>query len=249
MSTTFTIKKPRPLAGGGGRGPIDRRDFGGGGGGGRGDGAPNFGERLRRYRLGIAIALVAVVTVFVAFTVTFLLRENVGTWDASTGTYIRDWHPTWLPMDLLLFNTVLLVLSSATLEKARRQAAEYVILEPLRSIPGIDTGFAYRIPWLGVSTILGISFLGGQALAWRATLARGTSISLSPGSSFFYILTGAHAVHLFGGLLALLYACAATTVLRRPPETRRIVVDVTAWYWHVMAGLWLYILVLLALGN
>jgi heme/copper-type cytochrome/quinol oxidase subunit 3 len=45
-------------------------------------------------------------------------------------------------------------------------------------------------------------------------------------------------------LLVLLYA-AATSLARKPVEARRIVVDVTAWYWHFMALLWIYIFALL----
>jgi cytochrome c oxidase subunit 3 len=71
-----------------------------------------------------------------------------------------------------------------------------------------------------------------------------TTFATNTSSSFFYMLTGVHAVHLVGGILALLYA-GMTTWLHRPPETRRIVVDVTAWYWHFMGLLWIYIFALL----
>jgi cytochrome c oxidase subunit 3 len=59
-----------------------------------------------------------------------------------------------------------------------------------------------------------------------------------------YLLTGTHAVHLAGGLLVLLYA-TATGFLHRSVEGRRIVVDVTAWYWHFMAFVWIYVFALL----
>ena len=52
-------------------------------------------------------------------------------------------------------------------------------------------------------------------------------------------------VHLAGGVIALLYAGAASWLLHKPVEAQRIVVDVAAWYWHFMALLWIYILVLL----
>jgi cytochrome c oxidase subunit 3 len=55
-------------------------------------------------------------------------------------------------------------------------------------------------------------------------------------------------VHLAGGIVALLWA-AVTSLLRRPIEDRRIVVDVTAWYWHFMAVLWIYVFALLAFAR
>jgi cytochrome c oxidase subunit 3 len=97
---------------------------------------------------------------------------------------------------------------------------------------------------LPITVVLGLGFLAGQLLAWRELERRGFLLGSGPSSSFFYVLTGTHALHLFGGLLALLYALAA--VFRsRALERRRIVVDVTAWYWHFMAVLWLYIFALL----
>ena len=42
---------------------------------------------------------------------------------------------------------------------------------------------------------------------------------------------------------------AAGGWLRRPVEARRVVIDVTAWYWHFMALLWLYIFTLLEIAR
>jgi cytochrome c oxidase subunit 3 len=244
---TLTARARDPQTGGGGRGPIDRHDHGGGGGGGRGDGPPDYAERLRRCRLGIAIALVGVVTLFVAFTMAFLVRGNLGTWDPAAGTYIRDWIPVHLPLRLLSINTVVLVLSSITLELARRQTAESALLAPLRSI-GIAAMPRHVTTWLGMSIALGLFFLAGQTLVWRMLATSGLDLHASSSTSFFYVLTAAHAVHLVGGLLALIYA-GVMSALSKPVEVRHIVVDVTTWYWHVMCFLWLYVFALLALSS
>jgi len=53
-----------------------------------------------------------------------------------------------------------------------------------------------------------------------------------------------HALHLVGGIVSLLYA-GVTALLKKPIETRRIVIDIAAWYWHFMALLWIYIFALL----
>ena len=90
----------------------------------------------------------------------------------------------------------------------------------------------------------GVAFLAGQAYAWHELRRANVAFATNSSSSFFFILTGVHAVHLLGGILALLYA-GVTAWLHRPPETRRIVIDVTAWYWHFMGVLWIYIFALL----
>ncbi|MGZ4824077.1 MAG: cytochrome c oxidase subunit 3 [Terriglobales bacterium] len=250
MSSLPTLRvREKPVttkAGGGGRPPVI--DFprygGGGGGGGRDDGYPDFGERLRRYRLGLMVGLAAVVMLFVSFTSAYIVRQGLGSYDQATQAYVTDWKPLSLPMGLLLLNTCILLASSFTIEMARRAAFAKAAIVPVTEMPGIAKEPDRGMPWLPITVVLGFGFLAGQLLAWHELGKRGFYVSSSPSSSFFYVLTGMHGVHLLGGALALLYALAA--VFRsRPLERKRIVVDVTAWYWHFMAILWLYIFALL----
>jgi cytochrome c oxidase subunit 3 len=185
---------------------------------------------------------------FVAFTSAYIVRQGLPTFDPHTNTVVHDWIPVPLPTLLFLVNTCVLLLSSITMEYARRQLARQVALEPVQSIPGISLGTESKFPWLALTIILGLCFLGGQWLAWRDLAARGFYVATGPSSSFIYLLTGGHAVHLLGGILALLVAGTAV-VLHRPLASRRIVVDVTAWYWHFMALLWIYILALLEFAH
>ena len=114
----------------------------------------------------------------------------------------------------------------------------------MHSIPGVSLGTKRNLPWLGITIVLGLSFLTGQWLAWHDLAARGFFVYTGPSVSFVYLMTGGHAVHLMGGIVALLVAALAV-LFRRPLESRRIIVDVTVWYWHFMALLWIYILALL----
>lgn len=217
----------------------------GGGDGGRPDpGSPDYGARLRRARLGLSAALVPILMLFVAFTSAYIVRQGLPTFDPNTNTVVHDWIPVQLPTLLFLVNTCVLLLSSLTIECARRQLARQAALDPVHSIPGVSLGRERKLPWLGLTIVLGLCFLTGQWLAWRDLASRGFFVATGPSSSFVYLLTGGHALHLLGGILALLVAGSAV-VLHRPLESRRIVVDVTAWYWHFMALLWIYILALL----
>lgn len=236
-----TLKEPRTAYGGGG-GTNDRNP--GGGGGGRGDHDHDYGERLHRYRLGMAIALVAVFMLFLSFTTAFVLREKIGTPDVRTGGYVRDWTPVSLPVGLLLFNTGLLILSSLTLEKARREAFQEAAVSVAAVIPGVKMSDGRRAPWLGMTLLLGLGFVAGQLVAWRDLMKRGIYLSGTPSSSFFYVVTGLHGIHLLGGMLALLYAVVVVR-WRQGFDRRRVTLDVTSWYWHSMTVLWVYILFLL----
>jgi cytochrome c oxidase subunit 3 len=240
LSPTVTIKDPKAGYGSGGTHPPVA---GGGGGEQGGNGSPDYGRRLRRTRLGLLVGMVAIAMLFVSFTSVYIVRRGLPTFDERTGNYVRDWMQVNLPTGLLLVNTLLLLLSSLTAELARRQITRQAALAPVQSIPGVSIGKEHNFPWLGATVVLGLAFLTGQWMAWRELADRGFYLATSPSSSMVYLLTATHAVHLAGGLLVLLYA-GAIALLHRPVEGRRIVVDVTAWYWHFMALIWIYIFAL-----
>lgn len=225
----------------------------GGGGDGRGgdgmpdftpDSIPNYGERLRRARMGLAVAMTPILVLFISFTAVYLIRRGFLGLDLDNATYVRTWVPVRLPWLLLLTNTAILIGSSVTLELARRGITREAALAPLRSMPGILLGSEHHVLWLLFTVFLGLGFLGGQLLVWQRLSHTGFHLTGGPSSSFVYILTAMHGLHLAGGLVALLWSNIAGA-LHRPVESRRIVVDVASWYWHCMTGLWIYILVLL----
>ena len=220
----------------------------GGGDDGRGGDISSYGVRLRRARLGLICGIVTVCMVFISLTSAYIVRQGLPTFDGATNTYVRDWGLTDLPWALLGINTALLLLSSLTMELARRAAARQAALAPVRSIPGISLGNEKSFPWLGITVLLGAGFLVGQWLAWAELHARGFFVDTNPSSSFAFLLTITHAVHLTGGMIALLWAASAS-LLHKPVETRRIVVDITAWYWHFMAVLWIYVFALLGFAR
>lgn len=213
-----------------------------------GNGIPDYGARLRRARLGLICAIATVCMVFISLTSAYIVRQGLPTFDDTSNTYVRDWGEVHLPWLLLAINTGLLLLSSITMELARRDSARAAALAPVSSIPGVSLGNERSFPWLSVSVILGFAFLAGQWLAWGELHNRGFYVNTNPSSSFVFLLTITHAVHLAGGLIALLWALSSS-LLHRPVEARRIVVDVTAWYWHFMAVLWIYIFALLGLAR
>ncbi len=205
-------------------------------------GSLDFAVRLRRARLGLIVALVAITMIFVSYSSAYVVRQGLPTLDPQTGTLVHDWLPLQLP-SFLLVNTLVLLISTLTMELARRQAVRVVFASGFDSRPTTRTE-TDKMPWLALTAVLGLSFLAGQWLVWRELAARGFYVDTSPSSSFFYLLTGMHGIHLLGGILALLTAGAAS-VLRKSAASTAVVVDATAWYWHFMTFLWVYILCLL----
>src|SRR6202171_6694182 len=126
-SFTPTIPAPHPPPSRGKRGDLP--PVVGGGDVRRPDpGSPDYGARLRRARLGLAVALTPIGMLFVAFTSAYIVRQGLPTFDPSTNTVGHERIPVRLPTLLFLVNTCVLLLSSVTIECARRQLAGEVAL-------------------------------------------------------------------------------------------------------------------------
>jgi cytochrome c oxidase subunit III len=209
------IARPGQQVGVGGGGGVPVDGYGDDG---RGDGFPP-GHARRVYRTGMYLALVGVSMLFIAFTSAYIVRSGLS----------DDWAAMSIP-PILWWNTAVLVLSSFTFERTRRAL--------IRGARAAMNG------WITATAALGTLFLAGQLVAWRQLEAIGIYVATNPSSSFFYLLTGAHGVHLTGGLIALYYIALEAWRYRLGPA-KRTLVEVTAIYWHFMDGLWIYILMLM----
>ena len=210
-------------------------DIGSGGGGGRppergGDGGsddergkarPSGKPLSRRYYTAITLAIVSITVFFMALVCVFILRRH------ST-----DWVPARLPA-ILWVNTLVLMASSGTLELARRH------LE-------IGEECRFRGLWI-LTTGLGFLFVVGQVLAWRQLVSQGIFIGSNAASSFFYIFTGLHGLHLLGGLAALCYVLLRN--FSRARISQSVAAEIVGHYWHFMDGLWVFLLILLYFGK
>jgi cytochrome c oxidase subunit 3 len=99
--------------------------------------------------------------------------------------------------------------------------------------------------------LLGIAFVISQLVAWRHLVNDGVYVSGNPHSSFFYLFTGAHGLHLCGGMIALtaLAIRSRRLLLGVENEKRIAATDAVSLYWHFMGGLWVALFALLWLWN
>jgi cytochrome c oxidase subunit 3 len=229
--------KPR-LRGGGTNDRFPYDSFGGGDDSGSNeDGRPSYRDRLMRFRLGLGLGMISILMLFVALSSAYLVRQHTVVTTGGPG-FIR-WQKVRVP-PLLIFNTILLLASTVTLELTRRRLQRRALFAPLAGIPGIQQEKLRSLPWLAITVALGLGFLLGQVIAWRSLRQQIFFMPGSTGGSFFYLLTGIHALHLSVGLLALFFALFSELFYGKL-ETRCLVVDVTSWYWHFMAVLWICI--------
>ncbi len=230
--------------GSGRRPPTDKRTGGGGDNDNWDRSRGNYGprERLRRARMGVFFAIASDLMFFVAIVSTFFVNQSTGHINVYN-QYVNDWTPTAVPR-ILWFNTLVLLISSLTMEMARRQM--FREHDAMDEWLGLGKPITRRtIPWLIATIILGLAFLAGQWTAWRQLAAQHVFFRTNQSSHFFYLITGVHAVHLFLGI-AILIAAFTGLYLSRQLETRQIIVDSASWYWHAMGLLWIFLFALLA---
>ncbi|MDP9340259.1 MAG: cytochrome c oxidase subunit 3 [Acidobacteriota bacterium] len=175
-------------------------------------------------RSGIWVAIFAITMSFAAFTSALFVREG------SAG----DWSHLVLPR-ILYANTLVLLLSSLTLHMASRQVKSRTFLEA-HAVNAVTA-------WMAATFALGLMFIAGQYEAWRQLAAQGLFLATNPNSSFFYVFTGMHVLHLLGGIGALVYLIGQ--LAGSPTTFRRAAFGNTAIYWHFMGVLWVYLLMIL----
>jgi len=171
------------------------------------------------------VTLASIAMLFTSLSSAYIVRSGTA----------ADWIPLAVPK-VMFASTALILLSSVTLEIAKRKLRQ-------------SFADAYS-RYLLITGVLGLAFLGSQLVAWRQLARQGIYVSTHPHSSFFYLLTGAHAVHLIGGLLALMFLWLRSLRKLAQPALvakRQAAADAVSIYWHFMDGLWIYLFLLLFL--
>ena len=170
----------------------------------------------------IWVGIAAISMSFAAFTSALIVRQGASS----------DWRHIAMP-SILYLSTTLLLVSSATLELARRRIAGYM--------SGREASSVAPFMWLYLTLSLGLLFVVGQYVAWLQLRSQGLYLATNPNSSFFYVLTALHALHVLGGLGGLVRTMAKLS----QATLRRSTLNATAYYWHFMGGLWVYLFLLL----
>lgn len=172
-------------------------------------------------QLGILLFLATATMLFAAFTSSYLIRRSMS-----------DWQPITAPA-ILYLNTIVLLFSSGSLERAKARL--------------LSRSYRAARKWILLTLVLGVAFFVGQIGAWFNLSAQGIFLSSNPHSSFFYILTGLHGVHLLGGLAMLAYLMVSLG--SRSAEEISISLGqrfrAGAMYWHFLAGLWVALFIVI----
>ena len=191
------------------------------GGGGDGPSDPGSSFPISKGQIGVWILLTAIIMLFAGLTSAYIVLRAVPTWQNIE-----------LP-SLLWPNTLVLLLSSLAIDISRRAVRRNDIQSMKR--------------WLALGALLGLAFLAGQLAAWRQLVNAGVYVPSTLQSGFFYILSGLHGIHLFGGVVALGFVMVKA-VRHQLTAFNYEPLKLCALYWHVMDALWIYLFLLLLLS-
>lgn len=207
------------------------RGGGGNGGGGGGDRDPGNDQSQeeqqflpQKSKFVTGFLLVVVFMTFAGVLAAYVVIATNG---------VAEWRPFSLPVPVWV-STFLILISSVTYHIAKK---------------AFDANQQIKArKWLVITTVLGGMFIASQLLAWLGLVKRGMYMYSNPYAGFFYILTGLHAVHVIGGIIAL-----GSVILRswiptsdeRELLRRQTLAGVVGWYWHFLDGLWLVLFFML----
>ena len=170
----------------------------------------------------------------------WFLASEIMTFGGLLGSYVLariaagGWaeEMTHLNANIAAFNTLLLVSSSLTIVLAHR-AAEAGERERARNL-------------LWVTVAIGIWFIANKAWEYSIEIHHGYVPSTSTFWSFYYAMTGLHALHVIGGIIW--NACMAIAAYRTiwPKVAHRV--EYAGLYWHFVDVVWIFLFPLLYLS-
>jgi cytochrome c oxidase subunit 3 len=181
-------------------------------------------NRIHPHKLALWVGIGSIIMMFAGFTSAYVVRRAAG-----------NWLEFKLP-DIFFVNTAVILLSSLTLHlsySAFKQRKE-------RQYKGL----------LMVTFFLGLTFVALQYQGWQALNAIGATFTVNPSSSFIYVISGLHAAHVLGGVVALTVALAHAYILPFKPTLRRKQrFELVAQYWHFVDVLWVYLVIFFILNG
>lgn len=95
---------------------------------------------------------------------------------------------------------------------------------------------------LTLTAVLGILFVTMQYIGFREIWRTGITFHGSGGGQFLYIIAGLHAVHVMGGVIALVIT-VARAFATRTRSYNSVPVELLSTYWHFVDLLWIYLFI------
>ncbi len=181
-------------------------------------------NRIHPHKFALYAGMASILMMFAALTSAYLVRQAAG-----------NWQEYQVP-EIFYISTIVLLASSACIHYAYAAFAK-------------GQKFKYQMT-LTVTFFLGIGFIILQYYGWNALYNIGVPLDGNPSGSFFYVISGLHALHILGGLTALGVAVFhAFTLPFEVTANRKHRFSLVTQYWHFVDVLWLYLFVFILIAR
>lgn len=151
----------------------------------------------------------------------------------SSAYIVKRNQANWITYDvpvIFYYSTAVIILSSVALYLSRKAF--------------IDRQMKQYKMWLFFTVVLGFAFVFLQYFGFRELWANGLTLTRNVSFSFFYVIVGVHALHVLGGVVALL-VMYLKSYSRKRKNYNQLYIDLMNIYWHFVDILWIYLLVFL----
>jgi cytochrome c oxidase subunit 3 len=175
-------------------------------------------KRIHPHKFTLWVGIASIVMMFAGLTSAYIVKRNQANWVTFE-----------LPV-MFWFSTAVIIISSITLYLSH-QAFSNREMARYRSL-------------VVVTLVLGVAFVAMQGIGFAQLWSRGITLRGNVSFSFLYVIVGLHAVHVTGGVIALmiLFAKAFSGRVR---SYNIVPLEVISTYWHFVDLLWIYLLVFL----
>jgi cytochrome c oxidase subunit III len=186
----------------------------------------NQSTRFHPIKIFLYLVLAGITMLFLSFSAAYLYSR----FSASDGV-----PPIKLPF-IFIFNTLVLIGSSLALQQANKYYLN-------------DNTQGYQNALL-LTTLLTILFMVLQIVGWRQLFNQDMFITSSTLTSYVYVISAMHFIHVVAGLpFLILFYIVARNRMKEPvsvlvyfsdPE-KRLKLKLLSTYWHFLDGLWIYL--------
>ena len=173
-------------------------------------------KRIHPHKFTLWVALGSIIMMFAGLTSAYVVKRDQPGW--TTFSIPRAF---W-------YSTTVMLASSLTVQMALKAFKEREMLR-YRSL-------------LTTTAVLGIVFILLQWVGFREIWSSGITLRGSGGGQFLYVIAGLHAVHVLGGVIALLFM-VAKAYLSKIRTYDSVPVELISTYWHFVDLLWIYLLI------
>lgn len=175
-------------------------------------------KRIHPHKFTLWVAIASMLMMFAGFTSAYIVKRNQA-----------NWFSFELPL-VLWYSTAVIIASSITMWLAEKRFKE----RQMKAYRGLIT----------TTFLLGLLFVALQITGFVTLSRGGLPLQKNVSVSFLYIIVGVHAVHVLGGIIALI------VMLIKVYSTRirnydAVPVEVMSTYWHFVDFLWIYLLIFL----